>query len=190
MNTSLLTTVALLGALGASAGAQADDLTPRNQQAADLAQTKKDLAKTNKDLAKKNQDLAKRIEKLENRATAQQPAPAPAAAGASFLADAALVAKGPLPVVTGNGPICWKGICIFGSIDAGVAWQSHGVPLNGAYPQGLEYAIAKNSNRAGFQIAPGAMGYSGLGIKGAEELLPGLSGMFAANTNFTRRPAS
>ena len=127
-------------------------------------------------MAKKNQNLAERIEKLESRASA---------AAASFLADAALVARGPLPVVVDNGPICWKGICIFGSIDAGVAWQSHGVPLNGAYPQGLEYAIAKNSNRAGFQIAPGAMGYSGLGVKGAEELLPGLSAVFAANTNFS-----
>jgi len=188
MKISLLATVALLGAVGVSAGAQADDLTPPKQQAADLAKTKKELAKTNKELAKKNQDLAKRIEKLENRASAQQAAPASAPAGASFLADAGLVTKGPLDAIGGDGPITWHGLTLFGALDAGVAWQSHGAPFNGAYPQGLEYAISKNSNRAGFSVAPGALGYSGVGLKGEQEFLPGFAAVFAVNTNFD--PAS
>ena len=91
-------------------------------------------------------------------------------------------------MLTGEGPISWRGVTLFGVIDSGVAWQSHGAPFNGYYPQGLEYAISKNSNHAGFNIAPGGMGYSGIGLKGEEELLPGLAGVFALNTQFN--PAS
>lgn len=99
-----------------------------------------------------------------------------------------LVTKGPLDVLTDDGPITWHGITLFGTLDAGVAWQSHGAPFNGAYPQGLEYAISKNSNHAGFAVAPGGMGYSGIGLKGEQEIAPGFVGVFAVNTNFD--PAS
>ena len=94
------------------------------------------------------------------------------------------VVKAPLDALASDGPLTWHGITLFGVLDAGVAWQSHGAPFNGYYPQGLEYAISKNSNRSLFSVAPGGMGYSGVGLKGEEEILPGLAGVFGLNTNF------
>jgi predicted porin len=176
MKTRLLISVALIGLTIASSSARADDLTALKQQAAALKQ--------------QNQALAKRLEKLEKRQSVQQAATAsaPAPAPGSFVADAAHVVKGPLDILTDDGPITWRGITLFGTLDAGLAWQSHGTPFNGAYPQGVEYAISKNSNHAGFAVAPGGLGYSGIGLKGEEEILPGFAGVFAVNTNFD--PAS
>src|SRR5262249_55870871 len=45
-------------------------------------------------------------------------------------------------------PLSWYGITIYGTVDAGVTWQSHGTPYNGSLPAGAEYLIQKNSNRA------------------------------------------
>jgi predicted porin len=177
MKNSFLAFTALAVVLTAS-GAKADDLAAIRQQTAFLK--------------KKNEALAKRLEILEKRQAAgqrvaNQPTHLPAPAPGAHVADA-LLTKRPLDVLTNDGPITWHGVTLFGVIDAGLAWQSHGAPPNGYFPQGLEYAISRNSNRAGFNIAPGGMGYSGIGLKGQQELLPGWAGVFAANTQFN--PAS
>jgi predicted porin len=173
MKNKFLAAIALLSVAGAVGVARADDVTKLKQEA--------------KALKMQNQLLEKRLNRLEKLQVADQKRLQPQRADAqpnSFVANAALVTKGPLDVLTDDGPITWHGITLFGALDAGLAWQSHGTPLNGAYPQGLEYAISKNSNHAGFGVAPGGMGYSGIGLKGEQEILPGFSGVFAVNTNF------
>jgi hypothetical protein len=65
-------------------------------------------------------------------------------------------------------PLTWSGITVYGTIDAGVTWQSHGTPFNRILPAGVEFVIAKNSNRALWNLAPGALSQSNIGIKGNE----------------------
>ena len=129
--------------------------------------------------------LAKRLEKLAHRhkvePVARSSSPQPASAQEFIVSTSAA----PLDVLTGDGPVTWHGVTLFGVIDAGVAWQSAGAPFNGAYPQGLEYAISKNSSRSIWSIAPGGMGYSGVGLKSEEEILPGVAGVLAVDTNFS-----
>jgi predicted porin len=168
MRRRLLAFSGIVAAL-ASGGAAADELSALKQE---IAQTRQ-----------KNADLLNRVEKLESR-----PAPSnravqtvPQAAPDAFVSQAATA---PLDALSGNGPLTWRGITLFGVLDAGVAWQSHGAPFNGYYPQGLEYAISKNSNRSMFNVAPGGMGYSGIGLKGQEAILPGVAGVFGLNTQF------
>jgi predicted porin len=183
MKNRLIVAAALLSFAG-SAGARAE-ATDKLKDVRKLKQEARSLQKQNEAMEKRlkrlEQQQARQEEKIDSkRATAPaQPLPE------SYLG---LVTKGPIEVLADDGPICWKGICVFGALDAGLAWQSHGTPLNGAYPQGLEYAISKNSNRSVFGVAPGGMGYSGIGLKGEQEILPGFSGVFAVNTNFD--PAS
>ena len=167
MKYGLVAFTSIFMVLSAAGVASADDLSS--------------LKQTTAALKKQNDALLRRLEQLEKRQSAQQAAPSQRPEPESFIAQAS---KEPLSVVTGDGPITWRGITLFGVADAGLAWQSHGAPFNGYYPQGLEYAIAKNSNHAAFNIAPGAMGYSGIGLKGEEELLPGLAGVFGVNTQF------
>jgi len=153
-----------------TSGARADEIATLKQETAALE--------------RQNEDLLKRLDALERRqaARAADPKSAPASL---FSADAAKAAVGaPAAALTSDAPLTWRGITLFGVIDAGVAWQSHGAPFNGVFPQGLEYAISKNSNRSLFSIAPGGMGYSGIGLKGQEEILPGLAAVFGLNTQF------
>jgi predicted porin len=154
-------------------------VVPGEAIADDLAQLKQQIAASRE----KNADLIKRLERFEKREVVPTQASklAPQPALAAFVAQGA---KSSLDVLASDGPLKFHGITLFGVLDAGVAWQSHGAPFNGYYPQGLEYAIQKNSNHSMFSVAPGGMGYSGVGLKGEEEILPGLAGVFGVNTQF------
>jgi rubredoxin len=81
-------------------------------------------------------------------------------------------------------PLTWSGITVYGAIDAGVTWQSHGTPFNGALPAGQEYLISKNSNRALWGLAPNALSQSNIGIKGNEPLAPGWAFIFDLQAGF------
>jgi hypothetical protein len=35
-------------------------------------------------------------------------------------------------------PLAWNGIRLYGRFDTGVGYESHGVPFNGNYPNGVE----------------------------------------------------
>ncbi|MEI9984668.1 MAG: hypothetical protein WDN69_16570 [Aliidongia sp.] len=57
-------------------------------------------------------------------------------------------------------------------------------PLNSDYGPGLEYLITKNLNKSTVNFAPNALSYSNIGLKGNEEIIPGLSGIFNIQTSF------
>ena len=81
-------------------------------------------------------------------------------------------------------PLSWYGITIYGTVDAGVTWQSHGTPYNGSLPAGAEYLIQKNSNRALWNPANNAVNQSNIGIKGKEEFALGWAFIFDLQANF------
>lgn len=185
MKNRLLAFTALFLVLGA-VEARADDLSALKQQTAELK--------------KHNETLIRRLEKLEKRQTVQQapraaapaqasgqlqasgPAQALAAAPApeSFLGQ---VTKGPIDVLTGEGPLTWKGVTVFGTVDAGLGWASSGLPINSKYYQGDE-VVNKYATHSYFGVVPNGLSNSTLGVKGTEEILPGLSGVFMASTFF------
>ena len=70
-------------------------------------------------------------------------------------------------------PLAWYGVTLYGAIDMGGTWQTHGTPFNGVSPPGDEYLLSKNSNRSGIHRAPNQLTQSNIGIKGNEEFLPG-----------------
>ena len=49
---------------------------------------------------------------------------------------------------------------------------------------GLEYLISKNSNHSQFSMAPNAMSSSNIGLKGTQEIIPGVSAIFNLQTSF------
>ena len=87
-------------------------------------------------------------------------------------------------------PLSWYGITIYGTVDAGVTWQSHGTPYNGSLPAGAEYLIQKNSNRALWNPANNAVNQSNIGIKGKEEFALGWAFIFDLQVNFNPYPCS
>lgn len=67
-------------------------------------------------------------------------------------------------------PFAWNGVILYGRFDYGAGYESHGVPFNGNYPNGVETLISKNSNRPLYTIVPNGLGQSHLGVKGVEPI--------------------
>src|SRR3954447_4371815 len=87
-------------------------------------------------------------------------------------------------VVTNDCLLTWAGITVYGTIDTGGTWQSHGTPYNGTLPAGVETVISKNSNRALWNPAPGALSQSNIGLKGNLPLAPGWAAIFDVQGGF------
>ena len=89
--------------------------------------------------------------------------------------------KDPLP-----DTLSWYGVTIYGNIDVGYAYQSHGVPSGGSFPQVLEYNIwnAKNANRTISTVAGDALQRSNIGITIAEDIGAGWQAVGKAATDF------
>lgn len=85
---------------------------------------------------------------------------------------------------TTNCPMTWNGIQVYGTIDMGVAYQTHGVPFNRNLATGIEELVSKNSNRARWNFAPNGLSQSVVGIRGDEEFAPGWSFVFDGETGF------
>jgi Gram-negative porin len=81
-------------------------------------------------------------------------------------------------------PLTWNGITLYGDIDTGAGYQTHGVPLNGVYPNGVEHLISKNSNSPGYSWMPNGLGQSHIGIKGIGTISGDWSFIFNFQTGF------
>jgi predicted porin len=81
-------------------------------------------------------------------------------------------------------PLTYLGVTVYGTIDVGAGFSSHGANFNGAYPQGVQELIAKFSQNAKYQLVPNGLSRSNIGIKGNEVFAPGWSFLFNMNTDF------
>lgn len=81
-------------------------------------------------------------------------------------------------------PLTWNGITLYGAIDTGVGYQTHGVPFNAYYPNGIEELISKNSNHWRYTLLPNGLGQSHVGIKGDEPISRDWSFIFNLQTGF------
>src|ERR1700681_2815530 len=81
-------------------------------------------------------------------------------------------------------PLTWNGITVYGTIDAGVTWRSHGAPFNGTSAVGEDYHIQKYSNRAQWGLAPNGLSQSNIGIKAKEPFAAGWAFIFDLQAGF------
>jgi predicted porin len=100
-----------------------------------------------------------------------KPAPPPPPIGPTSCVD-------PAQFVTTDCALSWYGITVYGTVDMGVGWESHGVPLNKSIISGVEELVQKNSNRAQWLLTPGGLTQSFIGVKGKEDIAPGWSFVF------------
>ena len=85
-------------------------------------------------------------------AAAPAPTPAPAPAPAPPKADSSLT---------------WNGITLYGIVDVGLQYQTHGVPISDYFPAGSESIISKNSNHSITGVTPNNLSQSRIGLSGA-----------------------
>ncbi|HEX3886000.1 MAG TPA: porin [Phenylobacterium sp.] len=110
-----------------------------------------------------------------------QAAAAPADTGQQ--ADTAASAAQPTAKPS-DGALTWHGITLYGTIDIGLAYLSHGAPLTSYYGPGLPFVLQKNSNRAITSISPNGLSQSKIGISGAEAINDDAKVVFKLETGF------
>ncbi len=106
-------------------------------------------------------------------------APPPAQAPSCFSSAASYFEASPVEC-----PLTWNGITLYGDIDTGAAYHSHGVPFNAHYPNGVEELISKNSNGWRYTLLPNGLGQSHIGVKGIEPIGNDWSFVFNLQTGF------
>src|SRR5258705_10045031 len=93
---------------------------------------------------------------------AAEPVKAPPAAAAS----APKVCTDGWSFIATDCQLTWRGITVYGAIDAGFGWQSHGAPWDPRSAVGASYLIQKQNNKALWGPAPNALTNSFMVIKG------------------------
>ncbi len=84
-----------------------------------------------------------------------------------------------------ESPLSWHGITLYGVVDIGVAYQSHGATASDYFAQGVDYGVSRNSANAVTGLAPNGLSQTRLGVKGEHALSDELSGLFTLETRFS-----
>lgn len=80
--------------------------------------------------------------------------------------------------------LTWYGVRGYGTVDAGVSYQTKGVPFNGTFSVGSEYLVQKNSNRALWTLGPNGLSQSTVGVQAFEPFAPGWAFVFDLSAGF------
>ena len=102
---------------------------------------------------------------------------------AAILLAAAALRAADVAAAESDG-LTWHGITLYGVLDLGIAHQTHGTPLSQDWFVGLEYLVAKNSNKPVTALGPNGLSQSRIGVRGTEPLTPGLDFVFNLETGF------
>jgi predicted porin len=168
--------------LSATSVAYADDVS-------DIKKQQEQLLKQNQALIKKLAEVEKRQKQLEAKAKAEGKlvAQAPAGQGAPGTPGAQWTAADltrRLLNPNDDTTLTFYGITIYGALDVGGTYQTHGSPLSPTFAPGLSNVIQKMSNKSIFSAIPNNLSDSSIGIKGTEEFAPGWSAVFNVQTAF------
>jgi len=88
----------------------------------------------------------------------------------------------PITFVTTDCPLSWYGVTVYGALDMGVGWESHGAALNPGLISGVAELIGKNGNKAMWLATPGGLSQSFIGVHVKEDIAPSWS--FIADYSF------
>ncbi len=75
-------------------------------------------------------------------------------------------------------PLTWYGVTVYGTVDMGGSYMTHGAPFDRNFPTGVPYLLggggANATNRTpGFFLGPNGLSQSNIGIKVNEPIAPG-----------------
>jgi len=88
------------------------------------------------------------------------------------------------PPAVVDDSLCWKGICLYGQIDMGLTYQTHGAPLNELAGSPVFYLIAKGAQGPYFGVGANQLSASFVGLRGKQEVADGLFAIFNLQTQF------
>lgn len=100
------------------------------------------------------------------------------------------IAQAQSVVITKNDPkddssLTWNGITLYGIVDIGLQYQTHGAPISDYFPGGTESVIQKNSNASVTGLVGNNLSQSRIGLAGLEPIPGGdFSFVFRLETFF------
>lgn len=104
-------------------------------------------------------------------------------AGAAVNASAMAQASQPAPTPTDDS-LTFHGITLYGTVDIGLAYMTHGAPLSSEYGPGLPFFVQKFNNKATTSVFPNGLSQSRIGLSGAERINDDLSAIIRLETGF------
>src|SRR5580692_2339093 len=72
----------------------------------------------------------------------------------------AAVAQTPSGPATPSDSLTWNGVTLYGIVDVGLQYQTHGVPVSDYFPAGTEAIVQKNSNSSVTGVTPSNLSQS------------------------------
>jgi predicted porin len=90
----------------------------------------------------------------------------------------------PAPAKAEDSSLTWKGITLYGIIDVGVQYQTHGTPVSDYFPAGSAEPLQKNSNHSVTGVTPSNLSQTRIGLSGNEPLVGDLAAVFRLETFF------
>jgi predicted porin len=89
---------------------------------------------------------------------------------AAVLAGIAMAGFGTVAQAADDLSLTWNGITLYGTVDVGVAYQTHGAPLSQDFYPTLNYMVAAQSNKSITSVASNGLSQSKIGLRGNEPL--------------------
>jgi predicted porin len=83
-----------------------------------------------------------------------------------------------------NASLTWKGITLYGVVDVGLQYQTHGVSSSDYVAYSTEPVVQKNSNGSVTAPVSSPLSWSRIGLSGKEPLVGDWSGVFRLETYF------
>jgi predicted porin len=80
--------------------------------------------------------------------------------------------------------LTFAGITLYGTVDVGIAYMTHGAPLSQTWAPGLPYFVQNFSNHSILSAGPNGLSQSKVGLSGVEPLWGDLTGVFRLETGF------
>jgi predicted porin len=88
------------------------------------------------------------------------------------------------PGISSEDALTWHGITLYGVIDIGLQYETHGAPFSEYRPAASGNIVQKNSRQSVFGATPSNMGQSRVGLQGIEPLYGDWSAVFRIESFF------
>ncbi len=112
------------------------------------------------------QALQQQVDSLQQQINSLKASSATASA-ASSESEADILKK----YMAGQTSLTTHGITLYGTLDIGMSYQTHGAPLNDYFYPGVNELVQKNSTRSIFGVTPSGLSQSKIGVKIEEPLI-------------------
>jgi predicted porin len=104
--------------------------------------------------------------------------------GISLLAAGLAHAQTAVAPPAADDALTYHGITLYGTVDLGLQYQTHGAPISDYFPAGSADIVQKNSNHSITGVTPNNLSQSKIGLQGIEPIAGDWSGVFKLETFF------